>query len=144
MFVHAGNRDVFLAAGGEELLAPADAEFFKRFEAIGDERRADDRELLDSRFGKALELKIRIGLQPRVAPEARLKRNRILARGNPRPGDESRRRRKNLRAVARRARRRGALAAVATIGSSDLRAKRGNARRSGRISSHAARGCRDN
>ena len=41
MFVEAGNEGKFFAAGFDETVVGADANFFKGFEAISDKSRAD-------------------------------------------------------------------------------------------------------
>ena len=58
MLVQARDQSQIFAARFKKRFASADADFFNRLQAVRDERRADDQQLLDAARGKFLDLKI--------------------------------------------------------------------------------------
>ncbi len=74
--VEAGNQHQVLAAGADELLAAAHADFLQSLDAVGDERRAHHQQALHPTLHQFVELGVGIGLDPLGAPQARLERHR--------------------------------------------------------------------
>jgi len=61
MIVETGDQPELEAAGAEEGLAAANADLLQRFEAIADECRADEEELLDADGSQASQFGVRGG-----------------------------------------------------------------------------------
>ena len=66
------QRQLSPARFEEGLFAPH-PDLFNRFQAVGDESRAHDKELFDAFFRQADQLKIGVRFQPGVSAQARLK-----------------------------------------------------------------------
>src|ERR1041385_1215327 len=80
MLVHTRNQGEVGTSSVEESLAPTDADFFESFQAVGNKRRADHQQFLDSARGEIWQLQIRIRPQPWVPAKPRLERERIFFR----------------------------------------------------------------
>ena len=133
--VRAVDAQEFLTAEPAPLIARADPDLLDRLEAIGDERRAEDREPPDARGRELGQHEVGVGPDPRRTPEPRLERGRGARRVEAERGDERGGRGEALRAVAvavRRARR-----------ADSSRCWRGSVRRFGPRRGSAARAGRD-
>src|SRR5580698_10157545 len=88
MFIHARDLREFLATGAKKRFPAAHSDFFNRLEAIRDKCRANHEQIFHMALREFRQFKIRVRLEPRVLPQARLKGNGVFPRRHVRLGHE--------------------------------------------------------